>query len=289
MNQSAEQYQYESLIAARVTKHSVCFTHELETGPTAAGSGVLVRCGGSCGVVTCAHVLWGITRDAVRQPLRRVGISVPAAADTRVQAISLSLMEFAQLPMTEKRNKNDSEAWGAAGPDIGFVLLPPSTASTLASIGSVLDLDAQAGVTESPWAPSARELMYLLTGVTESHIGERVSEHGRPGFPITTTVIPLTMETLDPVDGYYRLRVTPAGRYPDPPSYAGMSGGGVWSVTFGRQDDLLNVQDCRLYGIVYYQTDSDSEVGRRIIGHGPKSIYEKLLPDIRALLAASHR
>ena len=283
MEQSSEQNLYESLIAAHVTRHSVCFTHELAEGAVAAGSGVLVRCGGNFGVVTCAHVLWGIVREASREPKRRVGISVPAAADTRVQAIGLQLMEFAQLPTVMKRNDKGDDGWSQDGPDIGFVQLPLSTGATLASVGSVLDLDAQAALAGSSWSPSARELMHLLVGVTESHVGLPVQMLGRAIVPIVTAVIPLVLEPLEPVNGFDRLRMKPEGRHSYPPSYEGMSGGGVWAVTFGQRDGLPVVLDCRLTGVAYYQTDSIGAGGRQIIGHGPKSIYERLLPEIRAL------
>lgn len=282
----ADANQLEALIAAHVSRHSVCFTHELETGSVAAGSGTLVRCGSTFGVVTCAHVLWGLTKDASREPTRRVAVGIPAVADDRLQSITLSLEEFAHLPMILQRNEAAGDAWSQEGPDLGFVLLPPSTAATLAAIGSVLDLDAQAVLAGSPW-PAHVHGMHLFVGVAESNVGAPVQRFGRPVFPIMTEVIPLAIEALEAVGGYDLRLMTPEMRHTYPPSYEGMSGGGVWTVAFGQQDGKFNVQDCRLTGVAYYQSDADSTGARQLIGHGPKSIYEKLLPEIYAPIARS--
>jgi hypothetical protein len=286
VDQAQEAIQLENLIAAHVSRHSVCFTHELETGPVAAGSGTLVRCGSTFGVVTCAHVLWGLTKDASREPTRRVAIGIPAVTHDRIQSITMTPGDFAQLPMVRLGKETTGGEWGSDGPDLGFVLLPPSTASTLAAIGSVLDLNAQAALAGSPWPLHVRG-MHMLVGVAESNIGAAVPKYGQPVFPVMTEVIPLVIEALEEVGGYDRRLMSPEGRFSYPPSYAGMSGGGVWTVAFGQQDGQYNVQDRRLTGVAYYQCDSGSTGARQLIGHGPKSIYEKLLPEIRALIARS--
>jgi hypothetical protein len=38
-----------------------------------------------------------------------------------------------------------------------------------------------------------------------------------------------------------------------------------------------------LLGVAYFQTDDVQAQGRQIIGHGPISLYERLLPAIAAM------
>ncbi len=64
-----------------------------------------------------------------------------------------------------------------------------------------------------------------------------------------------------------------------PGAYGGLSGGGVWRAAFHvtENETVFLVEkpkrDIVLSGVAFYETD---EVGRQIIGHGPKSLYVTL-------------
>ena len=59
-------------------------------------------------------------------------------------------------------------------------------------------------------------------------------------------------------------------------SYEGLSGGGLWRVYFeADRNGQIIVREKRLLGIAFYQYVSDGK--RRIICHGPKSVYEHLI------------
>jgi hypothetical protein len=57
-----------------------------------------------------------------------------------------------------------------------------------------------------------------------------------------------------------------------------MSGGPLWFIGLRTQGTGFEVEDRRLVGIAFYQTED-----RRIICQGTVSIYEKLLPKIAQL------
>jgi hypothetical protein len=71
---------------------------------------------------------------------------------------------------------------------------------------------------------------------------------------------------------------TPESGFRLPLSYGGTSGGGIWRVYVRRQDDgtYLAVES-RLARVAYWETDPPN---RDIIGHGPGSIYGRLLTEI---------
>ena len=58
-----------------------------------------------------------------------------------------------------------------------------------------------------------------------------------------------------------------------------MSGSGIWCLVLkGDESKGYEVEGRRLMGIAYYETAE-----RLIVGHGGKSIYERLLPQLQAL------
>jgi len=80
----------------------------------------------------------------------------------------------------------------------------------------------------------------------------------------------------------YALIDLDAEENPDiPKDFEGMSGGGLWRAGYRMKKDRSrfwfdNVgRDIVLAGVTFWQTDSE---GRQLIAHGPKSIYESLVP-----------
>jgi hypothetical protein len=55
-------------------------------------------------------------------------------------------------------------------------------------------------------------------------------------------------------------------------------------LAFRRNDEgTLAIVDRRLVGVAYYQTAADDAGYRHVIGHGPRSLYDQLFPEIEAL------
>lgn len=177
---------YEDLLDTYVARHSVAFFHERAEGAVAAGSGTLVRCGPVEGVLTCAHILSDILRHAEREPSAKIGITICSASTARLQAVGMCLFQFAGLQKIIIRGDPDSELGRQNGPDLGFVRLPPNIMSSLASIGSVLDLAAQALLEGRPFDPSAVEWMYLASGTPAEEVNAPVLIFGRPGVAAVT-------------------------------------------------------------------------------------------------------
>ena len=62
-----------------------------------------------------------------------------------------------------------------------------------------------------------------------------------------------------------------------PPTYKGVSGGGIWRVFLRRiGNDTFELVDVVLVGVAFHQ--SPVQDGKRVItGHGPESVYGQLI------------
>ena len=71
-----------------------------------------------------------------------------------------------------------------------------------------------------------------------------------------------------------------------PTSFGGMSGSGLWRFSIAKvSDSVLKPFDFQLAGVAFYQLpDTDDEIAT-VRFHGPRSIYERLLPSVRNWLA----
>jgi hypothetical protein len=168
------------------------------------------------------------------------------------------------------------------GPDLGFVQLPPSILSPLLAIGSTLDLAVQQRLRGEPIPPEANEIMHLTCGVIAEYARPPALIFGHPTMEVETLMLPSALQPELPHQGFDRLRLSPVGAIPS--SFEGLSGGGIWTISFGRDTrDNVRVVDRRFLGVAYFQTADVQPQGRQIIGHGPISLYERLLPAIAAM------
>jgi hypothetical protein len=225
------------------------------------GSGILAGYQNIAGILTCAHVV-----DAA-QSQNSIAILPNSVRDDRKFSITV---DFRSLRTHVIKGNGSAEE----GPDLAFVQLPAITVSTLASVGSVLNLDKQQEIYKAPFR--SPKFMESFSGSVGEWMGEPVETQTHTELEHHIMVIGGQISALSSSSGYDRLLFEP-GEAPRPPkSYEGMSGGGIWRTGL-RGDDATGyvVEDRRLIGIAFYQTAE-----RFIIGHGKMSIYQKLLPEI---------
>jgi hypothetical protein len=232
---------------------------------TSLGSGTLVKFGDRDGIVTCAHVV-----DALRKR-GKFGVMYfsprPAIRGQRL------VVEFSHCVEIEFDG-----AGGPEGPDLAFLILPPGPTSALAAVGTITNghnrfaeacrpepeaehvIDAVSGVV-AEWTQSADPTAQRkLTIFTSKAILGRAGHAGYNGD--------FDLVEFDP----------DADSGPLPSSFEGMSGGGLWRLFINEDiDGLPRLVALHLLGVAYFQTAQG-----RIICHGPRSIYEKLMPRLAA-------
>jgi hypothetical protein len=171
------------------------------------------------------------------------------------------------------------------GPDLAFLCLSNKIMSDLGASRFVLNLDKQRELYGKPCPSEGTHLMYVAVGSVAEWKGETVPTVAGPLVTNTTVFLPgrYIEQKASSIDD--RFRFEPDGMTKYPATYGGLSGGGLWRVCFkGDPARDLEMIEQRLMGIIYYQArDGDEAVPFHLIGHGPSSIYEWLLPKIAEL------
>jgi hypothetical protein len=71
-----------------------------------------------------------------------------------------------------------------------------------------------------------------------------------------------------------------------PTSFGGMSGSGLWRFSIAKvSGSVLKPFDFQLAGVAFYQLPDTGDGIATVRFHGPRSIYERLLPSVRNWLA----
>jgi len=283
MTNVADDERYQTLVASHIQYYGIHFAFDDESGSIPGGSGVLVRHGDIGGIVTCAHVLQlALERSAVRHP-GSVSFVVGRPNESSLQNIHMQVSEFAKCPMAIVQGLTDTKQEQELGPDLGFVQLPELVMSSLAALGSILQMDKQAAAMRRAEAPTGTiETMTIVAGnlaeLASTSVGSRAVL-----TMLTTAVFSVEPQPIEGTEGYDRFSLDLGARWKHPTSFGGLSGCGLWQLAIGRNGNDPIVLESRLAGIVYFETDADGQGYRRLIAHGPRSIYEKLVPRIEAL------
>lgn len=244
------------------------------------GSGTLITWGRHHGILTAEHV----TNNPESAKLR---VSFSSSNTDELQLMVADFPHYLGFEVRYLQNftlgKRTSERFG---PDLSVIQLPPS--STLNTIKAK----------KSFWSLTVRTEQKLAAALVKNgcdmiagHVGAELEEQGaRSGFKEVCFIPGLVAatgrlryferRTYDYIDvGSIRTLETDA-----PISYGGISGGSLWRVPILRKkgDDNTKVyfRDFFLSGVPFYESDEDSNGRRRIRAHGPKSIYQKLLPTL---------
>lgn len=229
------------------------------------GSGTLVKTATTQGILTCGHVVEDLRKEET------FGVCLFPVRKNSYQALTLPVYLTAAIAISFYEEEGRA-------PDIAFIPIPPDDFSSLASKGNVYDLDfGQAkygrekatmlgidvltGVVWEMTPPSSESVSRIVQGV------EGLMTVGRGS-------------NIDPENGWDRILFTPepSSETSLPQSYGGTSGGGVWEIFVTEDGDEKKFFEKRLSGVAYYQQPGEHRI---IICHGPVSIYDKLLTEIK--------
>jgi hypothetical protein len=235
------------------------------------GSGTLVRVGSTYGVLTAAHV-WRVVSK-----LQEVGIYLYPARKGEIQAV---MEDPRVMDAVSYSNDRDDEL----GPDIAFVRLRHSKASSIEKFATFLNLDMHAEKTIGGAPEGSVSLDAVAGGVEELGQKENVFENRKLVIQNSLLLIGHATEIADGRDGFDRLEFTPDhdADFVPPSSYGGMSGGGCFRVYFPpRGEGEPEPIAFHLLGVAFYETKLDGKPDK-LICHGRGSLREKLLPAVRA-------
>jgi hypothetical protein len=262
-------FDFGPMIDAIISRSTVGFVITDGNTPKPLGSGTLVRCAAIQGILTCGHVL-----EALRSH-QSFGVVCFGVAESRCQKIIFDAADTVAHAISFF-----TPPGSATGPDLAFVPIPSGEMGALTALGSVVDLDSgEAKATSS--GPAGAEAIEAVAGIVDEMT---------PLPHLSATAIILDVEGLvnvgrvsstRNVNQFDLLEFIPNSSqdFALPSTYGGTSGGGIWRVYVNRQQDSTYLpSETRLTGVAFWETDPPD---RKIIGHGPGSIYGHLLAEIR--------
>jgi hypothetical protein len=272
------------LVDAYVVRHTVHFAHNHDQGAVPGGSGVLARAGKVGGILTCRHVVADIAQRAKRKPDGILGLCANGSRSTTLQSTAMTLAEFKALPIIAFKSAKEAEQDASLGPDIAFVKLPENKMAALEALGTAVDLTVQSRLAGTP-SDKRGSLLSIATGVIAEGQECAFEKNSAILVPFATSVISGEVTPMAASEYFDRLCFKPTRKetaYPS--SFGGLSGGGVWQLLLDHDEaGAMKVSERRLVGVAYYQTATDDAGYRDIIGHGPGSIYQRLLPEIEQM------
>lgn len=243
-----------------------------EEDAVSAGSGTLVTIGSVSGILTAAHVLDGLP-DNEMIGLVRFPVLGSVVQNLKFDISYAQKISIGSAPFTDK------------GPDLGFLKLPSDVVGSLKARGNIffnLDKRREAVVsgqyTKRPYFDCVAGVIAERT----KELPEILPNTRRKGFEASmelgfTTVI----EPTQHID-LFEFDLRPDQDSKVPTNYEGVSGGGLWRIFCTKADDgTLLFADLWVLGVAFYQSAVVNNK-RKLIGHGPKSVYQTLADAVRS-------
>jgi len=228
------------------------------------GSGTLVSCRSSYGIVTAHHVI----ASSVYQKAHEIGFVTGTTAHRgKLPKDILSEITVGKpLPLSNR-------------PDLAFIRLPRESIGWLKAEKSFWNLDRWRKRIEEINLPKVAGLWFLLGSPVYS-MGIEISgdspreEIWFPGMAGYSA--PPHFFEEDEFD-YLELAIEIPGASAAKIDFSGVSGGGIWQVILiDKGHGKISIGECVYRGVAFYQTEIDDEGNRKIICHGLRSIYERL-------------
>jgi hypothetical protein len=262
-----EPFDFGPMLDAAIARFTVSFVSV--DAAELLGSATLVKCKRIGGFLTCGHVL----RKRLEQH-KEVGLVLFPAASKSIQRIKLDVSIMGPPAIVYFDNAEDWQ-----GCDLAFLPLPPVLMADVEAKGSAVDLRLHA-----ERAGHAQERGTVQTEVVAGGVAKMMGELKelekrkiRPVGGLLNVARCVERKVYGGFD-YLWFEAVPGEDFTLPDSYGGTSGGGIWQVYAEKQGDgSYKHVETRLHGVAFRQTDAPN---RKIIGHGPESIFSKLLPEI---------
>ena len=223
------------------------------------GSGTLVQVNGDKCILTAAHVV-----EDLRAHKGSIGIVRFLPNPKTLQTLKLNF-EYVRI------NSLGEAPFGAPGPDLALLTLPPDTAAALEATNSFYNF-ASRSAAAIPKGPHFE----CIAGV----VHERTRDVAEPAIKnakakmFESSFEPGTTRALDDEGGYDLLEFKPQvdEGYTPPDSYEGVSGAALWCVYCDDASEPKEVRDLWLHGVAFWESDQH-DGARTITCHGPRSVY----------------
>jgi hypothetical protein len=242
-------------------RSAIGFVRIQDAAPSSLGSGTLIKFGNIVGVLTCAHVLDALLREA------EIGILCFPVRTTQIQML--------RLPMSATDSISIGSApWGEHGPDLAFLRLPSTIIGDIERVATIANGDRHRQNIMSG-EPAARHVCGLVGVVDEftKPLGVTRNANGTVGTTSFDVMINLGNLIIDDENAdRFRFQPLASPGVVLPKSYKGTSGGGLWHFYLGQHD--FSVVQARLVGIAYWEKLVGDEL--HLLGQGQISIYHTL-------------
>lgn len=224
------------------------------------GSGTFISLGSSLyGILTAYHVLKDLD-----QPCDLGLVLVEEEHSSRIPVTDLDLVEIAVPP------------YPGASPDLAFIGLPLNRAKGISDFKSFYDLAIdREEMTTNP--PDRKSAVWFVNG-TPKELTKNVPSEGAykevQWFHSLCGAGGVELPTFEREFDYLESIVEYEEEYALPSTFLGISGGGLWQVTFKTGPGEFIPDRYLLAGMAFAETEEIIEGKRKILCHGPKSIYE---------------
>jgi hypothetical protein len=244
--------------------------------PLLLGSGTFVQCRRLAGVLTCARVAEAVTswkrshEDVLRTPRERRQISIVAFGASGTGS------RFDLSPDALESRVFGTAPWRLERPDLAFVRLPEAGQAHFNSVAVIRDIERH----QDFWKARRGNAPYdAVLGAVHEWLA--TSEDGQANPSLETrgyTPLGKLSRELRCDGGFDKwvFSLNKGQRSSLPRDFGGTSGGGVWRLRIERDNDDNPGLEPELIGVATTQTRHD-----RIIVHGPKSIFDVLVPALR--------
>ena len=223
------------------------------------GSGTFVYIEGVHGILTAQHV------SALISDSCDIGLTLSASEQKHtIDSKYLKIIEVAK-PL------NPSE-----GPDISFIVLPPSDLGTIKAFKSFHNLTQKRKAILNKF-PEISLGIWFICGIPDEATRIENSEKGfdyLKAFHGFCGAAGVARPTVRGDYDYLEVDVQCGESSEGPVSYGGVRGGGLWQITLIQdKNGAIQPKDYILSGLAFYQSDLKNEA-RFIRCHGRHSIYK---------------
>jgi len=230
-------------------------------------SGTFVNACGFYGILTAHHV----AKVVFKFPEFGLCVSERTPTGLWVKSANLEHVIIGEPP---------KDADPQIGPDLSFLIIRDS--NLLESLKSLRTFCFLESKDQSYFTFPLERMHWAIAGSPDE--AKEVIQTNYKGGPLTKLrnlvgeAVFKSRNTRNDFD-YIELKI-PIDVEPFPKSYQGVSGGGFWLMPLNRQDDQVTIRiDPILAGVAFHE--SEPEGGDRIItGHGPDSIYTRLIESL---------
>ena len=257
--------------AVKLSSHyAVMFVYEHEI----FGSGTLVSVGGVHGILTAHHVSLVPERKGWQE----------SSLCYRNDMLHNKIVKRSDYEHIIVGKYHESHA--DTGPDLSFLMFTNAALfSTLNAKKSFYPLDPKfnPGLSQYPMADLRKMPWWISGSPAEFTEPLGTDEDGDPKTKFSDFHADCGFELLEARDdGFdYITFDVHAGINKFPGDYGGMSGGGIWTVRVEEMPNGSRHPAQILQGVSFYQTTPESGHSK-LIGHGPQSIYQKVLQTLKA-------